>query len=165
MASLINPIYDPINPDYFAAHEKEQEEFYAKIETVPKPIYYILFGDDTPEIIENLAQSFKLKPAQSEELSHLIRKILITDIYLGDMVPEIASRLTIGQDTAKEIANGLLTKLFAPALEEIKKLHMEKFPGKQLNQPAAPATQSKPTPTTENKNVNPNNVLDLRNKS
>lgn len=160
-------IYDPIevDSDYFITHESEQNELYAKIKAVPESVSVILFWEDTPEMIEKICQSFQLNDKQSGDLSRLIRKILVAETYLGDIVSEITNKLPVGQNIAKDIANKVINDLFAPALEDIKKLHIEKFPGKQFNQPSTPIVPPKPTPTTENKNVNPNNVLDLRKSS
>ena len=145
-----NNIYDPVDvdQDYFLDHDEEREEFYTKALTLPGTILEILFNEENTARLKSLFESYQLKPKQSEELSRLIRKILVAEIYLGDIVAEITKRLEIDQEKAKGVANSLIGELFTPALEDIKKLHVEKFGKKQ---------ETPPQPT------NPNNVLDLRN--
>lgn len=156
---MLKTIYDPIevDGDYFSQHEAEQNQFYAKIRTIPEAVSNILFGVDTPEIIEKICRDYQLNDERSKELSRLIRKVLVVELYLGNIVSEIAKQLSTEQNLAKEIANRLVAELFAPALEDIKRLHMEKFA-------PSPKTMGD-TAAKSQENINPNNVLDLRDKS
>ncbi len=158
--TLPNNIYDPVDvdQDYFLDHDIEREEFYTKALTLPGNILGILFNTETSTKMRGVSELFQLNPRQSEELSRLIRKILVAEVYLGNIVSEITSRLTIGPDIAKEIASRLITELFAPALEEIKKMHMEKFGNTPLPKPESSFAKA----TEDKANINPNNVLDLR---
>ena len=166
----IKTIYNPIkvDDDYFAFHENEQNELYAKMKTISETIIDILFGQNTPKIIMNICQNYQLNYKQSEELSRLIRKILVAEIYLGDIISEIAGRLQIGENIARELANKLIADLFANALEDIKKLHREKFGASITGQVATSKIPIPPLdpPVTqhqeEKEKMNPNNVLDLR---
>lgn len=145
-------IFDPVEVDgnYFVEHLEEQEEFYNIARTLPEPVLNILFGLNTPNIIKKVCETYQLQINQSANLSRLIRKILVTEIYLGGLVDQIKVSLNIDELKAKAIANDIVGQLFASALDEIKKMHIEKF-GKREN-PSEPPV------------VNLNNVLDLRKK-
>src|SRR3989344_667563 len=155
---MLKKIFDPIEVDseYFSKHEAEENELHAKIRATPESVSDLLFGVETPEIIEKICQNYQLNDKQSAELSRSIRKILTAEFYLGDIVSEIASKLVVGQDVAREIANRLITELFAPALEDIKKLHIEKFGSKQEPAPTPiPAPKANDVSKPEG-NINPN---------
>lgn len=163
-----NKIYDLVNvdQDYFFNNEEEKEVFYTKASVLPRNIFEVLFNEETPSQVKNITDQFQLNIKQIEELSRLIRKILVTEIYLGDIVQEITNRLAVSPNIAKEIANRVITNLFAPAIEDLKKLHTEKFPGKAPTPPSPSQNSgSSPSATTtpkQDQTINPNNVLDLR---
>lgn len=142
---MIN-IYSPIEVDEeeMLRNDEQHELFYSKINALPESIQDILFDQAVDDTIKKLSGEFQLNQNQTIEIVRLVRDIAITDSYLGNIVSEVTSRLAVGQDVAGEIANRLITELFAPALEDIKKLHVEKFGGKPEEK------------------INPNNVLDLR---
>lgn len=122
-------VYDPIkvDDDYFPYHEEEQEDFYSKLGSLPRNIADILLVPETTEALEKVSKEKNLNISQSREISRLVRKITIADIYLGDVVKELQSRLGIDESLAKELASSLISEIFSPALEDIKKMHVEKF--------------------------------------
>ncbi len=150
-------IFDPVKVDdkYFAEHYEEQEAFYMQLKKLPYTVVDILFGIDTPEIIRSIAAKYRLNENQSVSLSRLIRKLLSVEIYLGDITVQVKERLTVNETVAKSIASSIISDLFASALEDLKKLHVEKF-GKRADQTA-------PTQPATNIN-NPNNLVNLRGK-
>ena len=60
--------------------------------------------------------------------------IILTDVYLGDIVSQIQQRVYIDEQKAKTTAGLIVAELFTPILEELKKKHVEKF-GKMMTQP------------------------------
>ena len=151
-------IYDPIkvDDDYFPQHEAEQETFYQQLNVLPRNVADILLIPETSETLEKISKENQLSASQSQELSRLVRKITIADIYLGDIVKETQNKLSINEVSAKELANVLISEIFYPVLEELKKLHIEKF-----GSPSHKATESE----TKKEGVNnPNNLVNLRNK-
>jgi hypothetical protein len=165
MSENINKIYDPVEVDdeYFSANEEEQEAFYSKVKTLPSRVIDILFGLDTADIIKKICTAANLNTQQSAELSRLIRKVLIADIYIGDMPAQISLKLGVDQNTALEIARTIVSQLFAPAIEDIKKLQLQKFgklPGQSIPQQVKPPQQipGEDLPETGG------NIIDLRNQ-
>src|SRR3989344_2387947 len=136
--------FDPIKVDdlYFAQHEEEQNQFYQQLKTLPGSIPGVLFGMETATIIEKISQEKKLNQRQSEEFSRLIRKILTAEVYLGNIVQELKNKLSVTEETAKELANDLISQLFDESLEDIKKLHVEKF-GRPAADVATPSNSKK----------------------
>ena len=141
-------IYDPVevDTDFFAQNEQEQELFYSKVKTLPGPIIDILFGLDTASLIEGICMDERLNQKQSAELARLIRKTVIADVYIGDMPAQISSKLGVDQNVALEIARNIVSQLFAPAIEDIKKLQLQKF-GKLPGSSAQPSLQARPSTT------------------
>ena len=163
MRNIYNPI--EVDEDLLLRDDERHELLYSKINSLPENIQEILFDQSTDDTLKKIADQFQLNQKQVIETARLVRKILIAEIYLGDIVSETASRLQIGENTAREVANQLITELFAPALEDIKKLHMEKFPGRPINQSTPKPLPPSAQPKQPEQNVNPNNVLDLRKTS
>ena len=160
-------IFDPVKVDalYFAQHEEEQEQFYQQLNTLPGSIVGVLFGTETATIIEKISQEKKLNQRQSEELSRLIRKILTAKVYLGNIVQELKNRLPVTEETAKELANDLISQLFDESLEDIKKLHIEKF-GRPAADIASPSGSKSQIPEKDKPQIiNPGNIINLKNKN
>ncbi len=82
--------------------------------------------------------SYRLTSIQSASLSRLIRKVLIGEIYIGDLPTQIYSDLNLEQSKARELAGILATQLFQPELEDIKKVQATKFPGRLPQKPTTP---------------------------
>lgn len=144
MPSNNKTIYDPVevDADYFAENESEGENFYSYVKTLPVGIINILFGVDTPDILEKISASYGLSPIQSASLSRLIRKVLIGEIYIRDFPAQISSALNMEQSRAKELGDTVATELFQPELEDIKKVQMLKFPSRGLQNPTPPPSQT-----------------------
>lgn len=157
------------------------EKYMERVSALPALIQKIMRDFSTAEFIEEkLGPQFGLSPDQKGNLVMLLGGILLADVFVGDMVWEIQNRLQIDQNTATQIASTIVSELFAPALEEIKQVHRQKFedratspkPPSQVQQSAPqPQRPSQPPPpkrTFSNPaaslDINKNNVLDLRNK-
>lgn len=155
-------IYSPteIDNDIILLDDEKHELFYSKINALPQNIQNILFYLDTEEKLKNISTQAKLNQNQSAELTRLVRDILISDVYLGDIVKETQKHLVVSEETAREIANQIISEIFAPALEELKKNHVQKF-GKKTENAPTPANPPASNPGNIN---NPNNMVDLRNK-
>jgi len=159
--------FDPIKVDdlYFAQHEEEQNQFYQQLKTLPGSIAGVLFGMETAAVIEKISQEKKLNQKQSEEFSRLIRKILTAEVYLGNIVQELKNKLSVTEETAKELANDLISQLFDESLEDIKKLHVEKF-GRPAAEVATPSDSKSQIPEKDKPQIiNPGNIVNLKNKN
>lgn len=178
----IDNIYNPIevDRDFFLEHEEEEQNFYQRAKQLPDSIVNLLFGEDTPGIIKSFAQTFQLQLKQIASLSRLIRQLLVADSYLGNIVPDLVQKLGLEEKKASDLAKAIISQLLTPALPELKNLHLSKFgqPKPQEEKPANPSLpsvnpirNSPPHRPLENANaevipgkVNPNNIVDLRNK-
>ena len=166
-------IYSPIEVDeeFMLRDDEKHELFYAKINKLPEDAQDLLFDINTDNILRKIAEQFQLNQNQTIEMVRLVRDIIIKDAQRENIATDLAGRLPIGENIARDIANKIINDLFASALEEIKKIHAEKFPGKQPNQPyletgfpsGNPVSATPPIPTKpEAPKINPNNVLNLR---
>lgn len=144
------------------ANTEEIGKFIAKVLKLPKNVQNIFRNFSTAEFMtDNLASSFRLNAGQTEELTRILRDILLTDLFWGDFPKTVSARLQIPPDTAIQIVKEITDKLLTPALEEIKAMQKEKF-GNRISQNQSNQTQTQPP----QQYINPEqgNVINLRNQ-
>lgn len=150
----------PFNVDLFGSKPKNFfTEYTMRVLSLPESLKNILMDPSTADFIEdNLGSSFNLTPEQKIEITRIIRDVLLGDLFIGDMVQNISDRMNLVLDEAKKIGNLIVSELFRPAIEDIKKIQAERFPEK-INRPIHEKPDLKIEPE-----INKNNIVDLRNK-
>lgn len=150
-----NNIYSPIDIDQEALLRDDQkhEAFYSKINALSENIQEVLFDSATEESVKKISEQFAVSWNQTAEMTRLIRDLLIADAYLGNIVSDVRTRLLVSDGIAREIANSIISGIFAPVLEELKKIHIQKFGRKDQAAEPTPAVQP---------NTNPNNIVNLK---
>jgi len=145
--------------------QRSMEKYILSTLEPPKNIQKILIGFETAEFVEeDLGPKFNLYVVQKREITRIIRDLLLAKVYLGDMVKTIEEKLNITNEPAKQIANELI-RLFTPALEDIKKIHVEKF-GRPAADVATPSNSKSQIPERDKSQIiNPGNIVNLRNKN
>ncbi|OGN03923.1 MAG: hypothetical protein A2831_02445 [Candidatus Yanofskybacteria bacterium RIFCSPHIGHO2_01_FULL_44_17] len=106
------------------------ERYQSRIDDTPENLFNVLVDENTSEFIKSLTQKYIQLSVQGADIARLIRDTVLADIFIGDMPQEITRRLGVDPATAREIANLIVSQLFAPVLEDIKKVHNEKYPGR-----------------------------------
>lgn len=101
-----------------------------RIDQLPANLINFLSANNTSGYIQILTQKYASLSTQGPDVARLIRDVVIGDVFIGDMPSEISRRLGIDPTTAKEIANQIVSQLFTPVLEDIKKVQAAKFPGR-----------------------------------
>lgn len=133
------------------------DSFDKRIEALPKNIRDAIDDFAMAEFIEDvLGEKFGLTADQKIELTRIVRDILMGDILLSDALRMVSQKLTVPADVARDICNGLLAGPLAPTIEDLKTLN------KKQPQSSPP---SPPPPTMPSGQINPNNVVDLRNQN
>jgi len=131
-SDIYNPLY--VDFDYYTDHLEEEDALYKKIRSNSEKISDIVFDENTPTIIKSICQRFTLTDQQSALLSRLIRKILVAEVFIGDLIKELQGQLDLPPSKAQELADALAAELFAPAKDELKELHAKTFGGQQPKQ-------------------------------
>lgn len=158
--NFVSSYTTPFNVDFKS--KGVTSEYLKMVSEKPETIKNILIDFSSAEFIhDNLGPFFKLTAEQLDETTRIVRDVLMSDLFIGNMTSEIGKRLGLPNDKALEIRNRIIAELFAPAIEDIKKVQREKFSRQGEAIPAAPAQQPAPQVKT---NVNPNNVVNLRDK-
>jgi|SRR3989338_9023885 len=129
-------------------------EISEEVLNLPGSIQQILFSASTPYFLEALCKTYGLSKDQSADLSRIIRDTILGNSHVGDMASVVSTRLSLDQNNASQIYNRIVNELFAPAKEDIEKMHGEKFPEANQNRGLSPRPD-----------VNQNNIIDLRNRS
>ena len=137
----MNPddIYSPLyaDLDYYIDHLDEQDAMYEKINALPQKIQDVIYGgSDTIQKMKNVCNQFSLTQTQVKILSILTRKILIAEVFIGNLIPELQKQLDLPESKARGLADALTSELFAPAITELKELHAKTF-GNQQSKPTS----------------------------
>lgn len=153
--------FTPYSVDIFQYNRPEElKQYMDKFGLTTDKIKGLLFDSSTAEFIQDkLVPSFNLNIGQGKEITRIIRDTLLADVFMGDMAREIQKRLQVDQNKASQIGQMILSELFAPAMEEIKTIHRQKFGERQATE--RPRIFSNPA---VNLDINKNNILDLRNR-
>lgn len=93
--------------------------------------------DEKTGIVLNktIGDEFGLSEDQCKELTRIVRDVLLSKLYVGDLVGEIAKRLGVAPDVAQKIANELVAKVFKSAMDDIKALQVANF-GDRIGKPS-----------------------------
>lgn len=122
--------YSPLFVDSTEIPDLAWEKLNSKIDRLPQTLADIMADSITSEFIEGLTKKYIQLSVQGPDIARLIRDVVIADVFIGDMPQELSRRLGIDQQLAREVANQIVSQLFAPILEDLKKVHREKFPGR-----------------------------------
>lgn len=136
--------FSPFFVDSTSMPDSDWERLQNKIDKIPPNLANLLTNNKTSAFIESLTQKHIQLSVQGSDVARLIRDVVIGDVFIGDMPKEISSRLGVDQAFAREIANQIVSQLFTPVLEDIKKVQNERYPGRL---PAKPATPLEPAAT------------------
>jgi len=103
------------------------ERFQDKIDTISEVLFVLLVTEETSEFIKSLTQKYIQLSVRGLDIARIIRDVVLADIYIGDMPGQISSKLGVDQNVATEIARAIVSQLFAPVIEDIKKMQLQKF--------------------------------------
>lgn len=167
--------YSPFFADAAKMSDLDWERLNVKIDQLPQTLADFLIDIKVSEFVDTLTQKYIQLSPQGSEMARLIRDVVIGDIFIGNMPKEISSRLGIDQAFAREIANLIVSQLFTPIIEDLKKVQNERFPGKLPAKPTAqPQGPSLQGPSLHQQHSDHyqgeelpesgGNIIDLRNK-
>lgn len=166
----------PYNIDIDALGAGDFDSYLRSISGLPRILNNILFDFSTAEFIEeNLGPNFQLSPDQKKEVIRIIRDLILSKFYLGDLINRFQEKLGMDQQKSRDMINYIFSGLFPKeALEELKKIQVAKFgqvgpssPPQSPIQTRPPETQPFQPPIQASKTevqANPN-VVDLRSRS
>lgn len=168
MPSLDSKEYRQYSPYYVDAKITgstldSYEQFINKIYSLPENIQtFFLNSSKMAEFIKDTLVKNNLTEENGKELARVIRDLLFADFYLGDVVNQIRQRVGVDDQKSKTIAGLIVTELFAPILNDLKKMHAEKFAGavKEQEVKNEPSLQP-PIPTQPP--AEDESIIDLRN--
>ncbi len=180
MPEITDEQYNLISP-YFAESTQESESesmtFVATLRGLPASIRAFLLSIDTAIAILALGQEYSLTNQQLSILARAIRGFVTGELTLGNMVNGLQSWLGVNSHVAANIADEVIQKVVRPVLGDVKKIQSERpesQPSTRFNpgsppkiQPAPGLYPKPPAPPPSypgQMDVNPDNVIDLRNQ-
>jgi hypothetical protein len=145
--------FTPFTIDIFGSENLNNINNYLNKFRFISPSFNKLLRDfSTAEFIqEKIAVGYGLTNKQSAEITRIIRDTLLGGIFLGDLVQAIQSKLSISEDTSKKIASLIISDLFAPIIEDLKRDQKMKFADriKMISEQKKEAPKSEPVPAFE----------------
>jgi hypothetical protein len=145
------------------------EKFQNQIDSLNENLYTLLTSNEAVILIKGFVSQYNFSLMQGSEIARVLRDTILSNIFIGDMPLEISKRLNIDLGVATGIANQIVSQIFAPALDDIKKLQAVKFPGRvgQPQQTQQPTPQPLSVPRQfqgANLPETGGNIIDLRNQ-
>jgi hypothetical protein len=134
--------------------EVERQDFVDAYSVLPLTVKSIISGSATFQFLLAIGVEFQISKLKLEGLSKIIRDVLISRIYIGDMQNIIRDYLQLDEVHAKTISSKIVSDLFRPAMEDIKALQRQAFS----------ARIGQPRPQINANQINQNNIIDLKNK-
>ena len=146
--------YSPFFAKAYSMSDLEWEKLQDKIDNLSHSLYDVLISPKSSEFLRTLGTNNNLSEIQIVDLAATVRDLIMTEIYLGDIIARIQIKLGISFDQASRMANAVTSDLLGPVLAEIKKLHAEKFSTTKSS------GEPQQIPSLHEQNIG--NVIDLR---
>lgn len=156
--------FTPLFVDSVLMSDLDWERLNMKIDKLPQTLADFLVDAGIPEFIDLLTQKYIRLSVRGPDVARLIRDVVIGDIFIGDMPQELSRRLGIDPATAREIANQIVSQLFTPILEDLKKVHNERYPGRLPTKAATTLPQEPRHYQGEDLPESGGNIIDLRSR-
>lgn len=124
------PVYStPYTVDLFEMGDTAQIDIYVNaVRSLPKSMSVIMTDQATARTInESIAPMFSLSPDKAKELTRIVRGVLMSTIYVGDLIVEIQQRIGVDEQTSQRIANELVAQVFKSAMDDIKSTQVARF--------------------------------------
>lgn len=151
-----NSYCTPYNVDLAALpDESARRRYIEQVLALPKTLVDIIFNSDIAVLIEeDWGSRFNLSLNQKQELTRIIRDVVLAEFNIKTISEVIQKKLRVDEVVANNLTKELVDNVLMPGWEELKKIHDIKFKNEPLSSMA-------PVPPP----VNPNNVLDLSKKN
>ncbi|MEK7589383.1 MAG: hypothetical protein AAB479_02035 [Patescibacteria group bacterium] len=153
MEDTIDPIIYYSYSPYFAGLTEESKEsrsrFFERYQKLPESIQNFLTDFKTADYMWSLGQNNNFTDDQIALMARKVREIVVGKIPLDSFASEISRELPCDQNYAAELVRFITNDLFAPIMDDIKKIQQEMIP-------------PPPTPFISSQETNKNNIIDLR---
>lgn len=123
-------IFDPyaVYLDEIGSDRFRYNKLHDKLKSLPEKFQDFIFDTAPGNFIKDrISLPLGLDENQSKETAKIVMDLLVVDFYLGDAVNQIIRRIGVDDQKAKTIAGLIVTELFDPILEDLKRMHIEKF--------------------------------------
>lgn len=103
-------------------------QLHEKLRKLPSNLQDFVFDTIPGDFIKDrISLPLNLDENQSKETAKIVLELIFADFYLGDIIDKIKERIGVDESKAKTIAGLIVTELFAPILDDLKKTHLDKF--------------------------------------
>ncbi|OHB17833.1 MAG: hypothetical protein A2913_02255 [Parcubacteria group bacterium RIFCSPLOWO2_01_FULL_40_65] len=122
--------YNPysVYVDQIKSDQIKYIEFHNKLkQSLDSTLDFVFSTGPADFIKDRISIPLNLNQSQSKEIAKIVMEIIVADSYLGNIIEQIRQRVIVDEQKAKIIAGLIVAELFAPILDELKKIHIEKF--------------------------------------
>ncbi len=142
-------IYYTASPYYAELSDAEALAFFTLFKKLPLSVQDLLSDEKTADYLWTLGQNNNFTDDQIALMARKVREIVVGKIPLDSFASEISRELPCDQNYAAELVRFITNDLFAPIMDDIKKIQQEMTP-------------PPPTPFISSQETNKNNIIDLR---
>lgn len=152
----ISPFYAGMG----AEPDESVNNFLHDFELLPKSLQDFLLSAETSNSIASLSEHYDLSLLETELAAWVIRNVVTGNVYIKNLPDFLSSAAGIEAGKSIQIANQIVSRLFAQVMEDIKQIQKQKFPDKieQRAPAAAGPVPGEDLPETGG------NIIDLRNQ-
>jgi hypothetical protein len=125
-----------------------KEEIMTAYRNLPEDVKEAMFSVDTVEILREIGEKHKLMIDKVGELANETGLVMLGLTHPNQFINNLAERLEVEHDIAKEIAEEINSKVFFPIRENLKKIHGLAPTLEEVGPPAGEAGISTPPIST-----------------
>ncbi len=137
--------------------------YVSKILTLPKPVIKLVMSYPTAEYLYKLSLKYSLNINQRNDLTRILRDLLLDSLHSQDLISQLSVKLAIGQDTTERIVSDIARELLAPIKNwiSVESFLPLRFPSEnRVEHEQKVVPEKKETQSLHEQNIS--NVVDLR---
>lgn len=123
-------IASPLFAEFKDFNGNDRKLFLSDYSNMPPAVKNFFASTETATTISSVGLNYQLDDNQVSAIAGALRELLIGKIFIQDLPMTVSSKLGIDDVKAGAIVNSIVSKSFAPIMEDLKRIQRSKFPDK-----------------------------------
>lgn len=123
-------IASPYMADFDDLNSNEHKIFLGSYSNFPMSLKTFIAASQTANVIYAIGKEYNLKDSKISQLSSSVRELVTGKIFIQDFPAALSLKLGLDNTKTGEMTNKLISKSFAPIIEDVKRIQRSKFPEK-----------------------------------